>query len=122
MNTILKYNNVWDILDTFNNDFDRGWYNDFTYKHQASGHYNETDDGYEYELELPGYNRKDVSVSAVGGVITINAVKGEKTRKFSVGVSEDADLSTISASLADGILAIKVDKQEKAKPITVRIE
>jgi HSP20 family molecular chaperone IbpA len=122
MNTILKYNNVWDILDTFSNDFDRGWYNDFTHRHQTSGHYNETDDGYEYELELPGYKKKDVTVSAVDGVITINAEKGEKTRKFSVGVSEDADLSTITGQLADGLLSLKVDKQEKAKPITVKLK
>jgi HSP20 family molecular chaperone IbpA len=118
MRTILKYNNVWDILDTFGNDF----YNDFSYRHQASGHYNETENGYEYELELPGYKKKDVSISAVDGIITINAVRGEKARKLSVGVSEDADLSTISGQLADGLLSLKVDKQEKAKPITVKLK
>ena len=86
------------------------------------GSYNETDNGYEYELELPGYKKKDVSISAVDGIITINAVKGEKTRKFSVGVSEDADLSTITGQLADGLLTLKVEKQEKAKPITVKLK
>jgi len=119
MRTVLRYNNIWDTFERLNNDF----FSDvITYKSSARGHYNETDDGYEYELELPGYKKKDVSISAVDGVITINAVKGEKTRKFSVGVSEDADLSTISGGLADGILTIKVDKQEKAKPITVKLK
>ncbi len=108
---------MWDTLDIFDN----AW-NDFSHRTKVSGHHHETDDGYEYELELPGYNKKDVSVSAVDGVITINAVKGEKTRKLSVGVSEDADLSTIAGKLADGILTIKVDKQERAKPITVEIK
>ena len=118
MNVLLKHHNIWDTLDTFNDV----WFNDFTYRSRASGHYNDTGDGYEYELELPGYKKKDVAVSAVDGIITVNAVKGEKTRKFSVGISEDADLSTISGNLADGILTIKVDKQEKAKPITVEIK
>jgi len=118
MNTLLRYSDIWDTIDTFNNS----WFNDFKHKSKVCGHYDETDDGYEYELELPGYKRKDVAVSAVDGVITINAVKGEKTRKFSVGVSEDADLSTIAGRLADGILTIKVDKQEKAKPITVELK
>ncbi len=117
MNILLRHNNIWDTLDTFEN----AW-NDFSYKTKVNGHYNETDDGYEYELELPGYNKKDVAVSAADGVITINAAKGEKTRKLSVGVSEDADLSTTSGKLADGILTIKVDKQERAKPITVKLK
>ena len=101
--------------------FDNTW-NDFSHRTKVSGHYNETDNGYEYELELPGYKKENVAVFAVDRVITINAVKGEKTRKLSVGVSEDADLSTIAGQLADGILTIKVDKQERAKPITVEIK
>jgi HSP20 family molecular chaperone IbpA len=122
MNTILRYNNVWDILDTFGSELNSNWYNDFSHRSQMKGSYNETDNGYEYELELPGYKKKDVSISAVDGIITINAVKGEKTRKFSVGVSEDADLSTITGQLADGLLTLKVEKQEKAKPITVKLK
>lgn len=114
--TLLRYNNIWNTFDTFDK------FNNVSYRSNVRSHYDETENGYEYELELPGYKKKDVAISAVDGIITVNAVKGEGTRKFSVGVSEDADLSTISASLADGILAIKVDKQEKAKPITVRIE
>ena len=116
MNTLLKYNNIWDTLDIFDN----AW-NDFSHRTKVNGYYSETEDGYEYELELPGYKKKDVIVSAVDQIITINAVKGEKTRKFSLGVSEDVDLSTINGKLVDGILTIKVDKQERAKPITVKI-
>jgi HSP20 family molecular chaperone IbpA len=120
MTALLRTNirNIWDTWDTLNDT----WYNDFSYRTKVSGHYNETEDGYEYELELPGYKKKDVAISAVDGIITINAVKGEKTRKFSVGVSEDADLSTISGQLADGLLTLKVDKEEKAKPITVKLK
>ena len=117
MNILLKHNNIWDALDIFDN----AW-NDFSHKVKVNGHYDETDDGYEYELELPGYKKEDVTISAVDGVVTINAVKGEKTRKLSVGVSEDADLSTITGQLADGLLTLKVDKQERAKPITVKLK
>jgi len=117
MRALLRYDNIWDTFDIFNNNF-----NDFTYRSASPGYYNETETGYEYELELPGYKKKDVTISAVDGAITINAVKGEKTRKFSVGVSEDADLSTITGQLADGLLTLKVEKQEKAKPITVKLK
>ena len=118
MRTLLEHNNIWDTLDLLNG----GFFSDVAYKSTARGYYNETKDGYEYELELPGYKKRDVTISAVDGAITINAVKGEKTKKLSVGVSEDADLSTITGQLADGLLTLKVDKQEKAKPITVKLK
>lgn len=110
-------NNIWDVFDTFNNHFDN-----MVYRTSYEGYYNETENGYEYELELPGYSKKDVTISAVDGVITINAAKGEKTRKFSVGVPEDAELSSISGQLTDGLLTLKVEKQEKAKPIAVKLK
>jgi len=97
-------------------------WSDVSDKSNVSGYYNETQNGYEYELELPGYAKKDVTISAVDGVITINAVKGEKTRKLSVGVPEDADLPSIEGQLTNGLLTLKVEKQEKAKPITVKLK
>ena len=118
MRTLLRHDNVWDIFDTFNNRF----FDDVAYTSKHRGYYNETETGYEYELELPGFKKKDVAISAVDGIITINAVKGEKTRKFSVGVPEDADLSTITGQLTDGLLSLKVEKLEKAKPITVKLK
>jgi HSP20 family molecular chaperone IbpA len=118
MRTLSKYNNIWDTIDLLNGNL----FSNVTYRSTTSGHYNETEDGYEYELELPGYKKRDVAISAVDGLITINAVRGEKTRKFSLGVSEDADLSTITGQLADGLLTLRVDKQEKAKPITVKLK
>jgi HSP20 family molecular chaperone IbpA len=118
MRTLLRHGNVWDIFDTFNDRF----FDDVVYTTKQQSYYNETETGYEYELELPGYAKKDVKISAVDGVITINAVSGEKTRKFSVGVPEDADLSTITGQLTNGLLSLKVEKQEKAKPITVKLK
>ena len=118
MRTLSRYNNVWDIFDTWHNN---AW-SDVSCKSNVSGYYNETQNGHEYELELPGYSKKDVTISAVDGVITINAVKGEKTRKLSVGVPEDAELSSIEGQLTNGLLTLNVEKQEKAKPITVKLK
>jgi HSP20 family molecular chaperone IbpA len=63
-----------------------------------------------------------MTISAVDGVITINAVKGEKTRKLSVEIPEDAELSSIEGQLTNGLLTLNVEKQEKAKPITVKLK
>ncbi len=105
MRTLSNYNNVWDIFDTWHNTL-----NDVSCRSNVSGYYNETENGYEYELELPGYSKKDVTISAVDGAITINAVKGEKTRKFSIGVPEDADLSSTEGQLTNGLLKLKIEK------------
>jgi|TARA_Y100001934_G_scaffold55506_1_gene68497 HSP20 family molecular chaperone IbpA len=118
MRTLSRYNNVWDIFDTWHNNV----WSDVSSRSSVLGYFNETENNYEYELELPGYSKKNVTISAVDGVITINAVKGEKTRKFSVGVPEDADLSSIEGQLTNGLLTLKVEKQEKAKPITVKLK
>ena len=117
MRTLSRYNNVWDIFDTWHNTL-----NDVSCRSNLSGYYKETENGYENELALPGYSKKDVTISAVDGAITINAVKGEKTRKFSIGVPEDADLSSTEGQLTNGLLKLKVEKQEKAKPITVKLK
>ena len=118
MKSLHRHNNVWDIFDTWHNSV----FDDVTHRSNSVGYYNETENGYEYELELPRYSKKDVTISAVDGVITINAVKGEKTRKLSVGVPEDADLSSIEGQLTNGLLTLKVEKLEKAKPITVKLK
>lgn len=117
MRTLLRHNNIWNTFDTFSNAF-----NDFTYRSSVEGHYNETEDGYEYELELPGYKKKDVTISAVDGVISIKASKDKRERKFSLVVPEDADLSKIKGELADGLLTLEVEKLERAKPIEVQLK
>ena len=118
MNTILRLDpyKIWEALDSFDNTW-----SDFSQRTTVTGRYDETDDGYEYELELPGYKKGDVAVSVADGIITINAAKGKKTRKAALEAAEDADLSKITGQLADGLLVLKVEKQAKAKPVTVKI-
>jgi HSP20 family protein len=88
----------------------------------------ETDDAYVLEAELPGVKRDDVSIELVGnelmitGEIKERAHKGtvrrqaRRTGRFEYGVSLPAqvDPDKIEASLAEGVLTVRVPKSERA--------
>ena len=94
----------------------------------------EKDNGYEFEIDLPGFTKDEVKVSLENGYMTIEAAKGldkdekEKetgkyirkeryagacTRSFYVG--EEVDPDEIKAEFKHGILKLFVPKKE-AKP------
>ena len=94
----------------------------------------EKDNGYEFEIDLPGFAKDEVKVSLENGYMTIEAAKGldkdekEKetghdirkeryagacSRSFYVG--EDVEQSDIKAEFKHGILTLFVPKKE-AKP------
>lgn len=97
-----------------------------------------TEDVYEINIELPGVSSEDVSVELHGNVLT---VKGEKRveqeksgktyyfseRRFgsfhrSFRLPEDVDPRNILADFNDGVLTIKVPKQEAERTPPHRIE
>jgi HSP20 family protein len=90
----------------------------------------ETDDAYLLEIDLPGVDRKNLTVEVTG---TGLRVYGEIVEKEKVGwlrhrtrrvghfsyhtqLPSDIDADHISADLADGVLTIRVPKTEAAKP------
>ena len=92
----------------------------------------EKKDGYELEMDLPGFKKDEISASLENGYLTISASKGldkdeEKkdgkyirkeryagamSRSFFVG--EDLTQEDIKAKYEDGILKLSVPKKEKA--------
>jgi HSP20 family protein len=95
----------------------------------------ETDDAYLIEADLPGVRQDQVSVEVSGGDLVIS---GEITSRDRAGVLRratrrqgrfeyrtmlpaDADPDQVSASLADGVLTVRVAKAETAKPRRIEI-
>lgn len=98
----------------------------------------ETDKGYEFDVDLPGYDKKDVCLNIENGYLTIKAQKsfendqkdkegnyvrrerkfGSCTRSFYVG---NVDESAVSAKLESGVLNIFVPKQS-AKQSRIEIK
>jgi HSP20 family protein len=95
----------------------------------------ETDDAYVVEIDVPGVDRKDLTVEAVGGELRVS---GEIVEKEKVGwlrhrtrrvgqfayrttLPGDIDTDRISADLADGVLTVRVPKTEAAKPRRITV-
>ncbi|MBN85917.1 MAG: hypothetical protein CL885_00155 [Dehalococcoidia bacterium] len=86
----------------------------------------EQDDAYVVTAQVPGMNKKDISIEAKDGIITIDGAKEinenmESTihREFSIG--DDVDESKAVAEVKDGILTLTLPKKEKKKAKTIKI-
>lgn len=88
----------------------------------------ETDMHYEMEVEMPGFDKKDISVSFNDGYITVSANKEEKeenekdgkkylrrerscscTRSYYVG---EVDEKEIKAKYENGVLTVNIPKEQ----------
>jgi HSP20 family protein len=99
-----------------------------------------TEDDREYliKAELPEVKREDVKVTVENGVLTISGErkfeKDEKGRTYhriersygsftrSFSVPDDADDAKVSAEFKDGLLSVRLGKNEKARPKSVDVK
>lgn len=83
----------------------------------------ENDNGYLFEIALPGFNKKDISVNLENNFLTIEAKKNENSsikRSFVIDYKVIED--KISASYENGILRITMPKLvEEKKNINITI-
>ena len=81
----------------------------------------EMEDGYELEMDLPGFKKEEISISLEDGNLTIQAAKGLDEERYagscarSFYVGDDITEEDIKAEFKHGILKIFVPKKE-AKP------
>jgi HSP20 family protein len=95
----------------------------------------ETDDAYLVEIDLPGADRKDLTVEVAGDQLRVSGeiVEKEKlgwlrhrTRRvgqfhYQTLLPGGIDAEHISADLADGVLSVRVPKSETAKPRRITV-
>ena len=141
--------NLMDVFDDFDRDFFRGFGNidrALYGKHaqrMMKTDVKETDEGYEVDVELPGFKKDEVTVDLQDDYLTISAAKaldkdesdqkgkflrqerytGSMSRSFYVG--DDVESTDICAKYEDGILKISVPKaahKELPKHSTITIE
>lgn len=89
----------------------------------------ETDDAFVVELDLPGVSRDDVSMELRGSELFITGETRERERtgvvrrrsrtvgrfEHRITVPGDVDPESVSASLADGVLSIRLAKAERSQ-------
>ncbi len=138
MPSIFGTNTLFDDFfdDSFFNDKDMKNMEKKLYGHRAKNVMNtdvkETEDGYELEMDLPGFKKEEVTVEFENGYITIRATKnldkdeeskgkyirrerysGSCERSFYVGEALTQD--DIKASFKHGILRLDIPKKEEKK-------
>tara|TARA_Y100001951_G_C11265855_1_gene255459 strand:+ start:57 stop:458 length:402 start_codon:yes stop_codon:yes gene_type:complete len=86
----------------------------------------EDGDKYFLEVDLPGYDKKDVDLSVKGDILTLKAQReGRAGETLEVDrdytIPPKARVSKVSASLKDGILLIELPRVEGTKPVSIAI-
>ena len=100
----------------------------------------EQDDQLVIEAELPGFRKDQIEVSVEQHVLTIDANRAAKadsspecskvhvherratqlSRRFTVPSTYDT--TKVDASLADGVLTLRLDKREESKPQKIEVK
>ena len=138
MNNENKRNNELDFFD----DAFGGFFKPLFYEekhHSMKTDIKETENSYVLDIEVPGFDKKDVNVSLENGYLTVSAQKktceggenGEKDKKKenyirrerSCSVSRsyyvgDVDKKAVKAKYENGVLTIDIPKEKPALPET----
>ena len=109
-------------MDNLLNDF----FNEFSFGktdfHKERHIHKETDEGYEYRLNLAGFKRENINVNVENDTLNIEAKQGDKKLSDTFWIPEDADVKASVARYEDGILYIKLNKKESSKPLNIEVK
>ena len=143
--TLVKWNPTANLLHWRENVLDEFFKSDRFYTPSRESWYpvvdvNEDDDGYHFQMELPGLTKEDVKISFKDDVLLVSGEKkaeqkeekkeyhyhergfGKFERTFRI--NSDVIVDKIDATFKDGVLMIDLPKAEIAKPkeIEVRVK
>lgn len=86
----------------------------------------ENDSSFEFELDVPGFSKNEINISAKGSLINVTTVPKEKNSRKSFAVEyklpSSALVSQTSATLENGVLVISVPKKESEKASIIPIK
>ncbi len=118
----LERRNNYDLFDVFD-DFFKPMF--FEESKELRTDIKELEEGYELDLELPGYEKDEIKVSLENGYLTVSAAKKEKEEKGkflrreirestsrSYYVGNDISREQIKAKYCNGILSLTVPKEQ----------
>ncbi len=84
-----------------------------------------TDDGWFLCLDVPGVQAAALTLEAVNGVLTVEAVRADdpsRGYRRRISLPRTADAEAIEAKLAAGVLAVGIPKQASARRRTIPIQ
>lgn len=80
------------------------------------------ENGWKLRLELPGFKKDEVSLSADEEFLTVTAETCDEARNFlnkierRVRITDEVDAENIEARLEDGLLYLEIPRRVKAEP------
>jgi HSP20 family protein len=97
----------------------------------------ETPDAFLVTAEMPGIRKEDLKIEVDRGILNITAERRREEAKDnenwhrdemtygwyrrSMSLPDDTDPNQIEAEMKDGVLALRLPKTEKAKPVEVKV-
>ena len=79
-------------------------------------------DVYTAELELAGFSKKEIKLTAIEGVLNVCAENKKRKKKFKVYLTTDVSEEHISSKLENGLLTITLPKREVCEGRDIKIE
>ncbi len=129
------WSDVPSVFDYHKNLF-RGFPDDFTKIMNGRCDYEELDDRYRIELEVPGIRKNEIDITVNNDLLKISWSRTRENRKGFMKKSKyersegsfsrnfqvtGADSNKISAELKDGVLRVEIPKQDDFKPRQIKI-
>jgi HSP20 family protein len=119
------------VVDDFFNSIPGLWNDGYSGINLAPVNINETANGFNLEVSVPGINKEDIKVNIEKGLLTISYDKKEENKteesktirrefshrsfKRSFTVAEQIDVEAIQAKYENGILKLFLPKKEQVK-------
>lgn len=143
MNTLIRYQNPLNSLSNWLDDFFPGNLFESLDRQIPANSWprvdiTESDDSYRIHADLPGLEKKDVSVTVENNILRIEGEKNEEHKKEkgkyyhlernygkfcrSFTLPEGIDTQKINAVMKNGVLELTVPKTEKAQPKSIEIK
>ena len=81
-----------------------------------------SDDVYTAELELAGFTKKDVKLTATNEILRVKAQKGERKKNFSISLNDLVSPGDITSKMSDGLLTITMPKKQVKQSVAIKID
>ncbi len=81
-----------------------------------------SDDVYTAEVELAGFSKKDIEITADQEILTVKARREGRTRDFSIKLNDLVCPSEIKSKMENGLLTITMPKKQVKESFAVKVE
>lgn len=102
---------LWNYINDDYSSFYKGWL-EFV---KSNSFYLSEDKDYKIELEVPRFNKKQLTVELENNLLVVKGDNGSSKFTQSFLLEQDADVNKLTSKLENGVLYISIPKKQKDK-------